>query len=169
MTNYIGKALTTGCNDHSECYVKTELMDMNTISWQNGQGYSFTSSWVLLVPSPSWIHNIYISYFNSHHTSWHFFAKEVKNRILRRIRNYFTSSTSDAAYIIGGIYTRDIIAEFKNDAWRQLGTLEKGHGSIILNDETMVIGGYSFHSDEGTKTKCLYYSSFHDEHEFMRN
>ena len=62
------------------------------------------------------------------------------------MRFYSTSSTSDAAYIIGGYYTRDIIAEFKNDAWRQLGTLTKGrdgHGSIVLNDETMVIGGYS--------------------------
>ena len=75
-----------------------------------------------------------------------FLPKRSKIDFLRRIRNYSTSSTSDAAYIIGGIYTRDIIAEFKNDAWRQLGTLEKGrntHGSIILNDETMVIGGYS--------------------------
>ena len=62
------------------------------------------------------------------------------------MRYYSTSSTSNAAYIIGGYYTRDIIAEFKNDAWRQLGTLTKGrhsHGSIVLNDETMVIGGYS--------------------------
>lgn len=44
MANYVGKALTTGCNDHSECYVKTELMDMNTLSWQNGPDYPFTSS-----------------------------------------------------------------------------------------------------------------------------
>jgi len=59
---------------------------------------------------------------------------------------YSTSSTSDAAYIIGGPSNGEIIAEFKNDRWRQLGTLKKGrssHGSIVLSDETMVIGGYS--------------------------
>ena len=59
---------------------------------------------------------------------------------------YSTASTSNAAYFIGGQYTREVIAEFKNDSWRQLGTLTKGrerHGSISLGDETMVIGGYS--------------------------
>ena len=57
---------------------------------------------------------------------------------------YSTASTSDAAYIIGGTYSREIIAEYKNDAWRQLGTLTKGrdkHGSITLGDLTMVIAG----------------------------
>ena len=39
------------------------------------------------------------------------------------------------AYIIGGEYTREIIAEFKNDARSQFGTLARGrawHGSITL-------------------------------------
>ena len=65
---------------------------------------------------------------------------------LREMYYYSTASTSEAAYIIGGINTRDVIAEFKNDSWRQLGTLTKGreaHASISLSDETMVIGGYS--------------------------
>ena len=59
---------------------------------------------------------------------------------------YSTASTSNAAYFIGGSGTQDVIAEFKNDAWRQLGTLTKGrygHASISLGDEIMVIGGYS--------------------------
>ena len=59
--------------------------------------------------------------------------------------SYSTTSTTDAAYFIGGKDTQEIIAEFKNGAWRQLGTLTKGrnkHGSISLNDETMVIGGH---------------------------
>ena len=59
---------------------------------------------------------------------------------------YSTASTSEAAYIIGGWYTEDIIAEFRNNSWRQMGTLAKGrsgHGSITLNGETMVIGGWS--------------------------
>ena len=58
--------------------------------------------------------------------------------------HYSTASTLEAAYIIGGYDTQDLIAEFKNDAWRQLGTLAKGrygHGSITLGAETMVIGG----------------------------
>ena len=61
---------------------------------------------------------------------------------------YSTTSTSDAAYFIGGQNTRRVIAEYKNDAWRLVGRLTKGrerHGSITLGTETMVIGG---HTDE---------------------
>ena len=67
--------------------------------------------------------------------------------ILSSIYAYSTASTSEAAYIIGGEYTREIIAEFKNDAWNQFGTLAKGrrrHGSISLGNEFMVIGGGTF-------------------------
>ena len=39
---------------------------------------------------------------------------------------YSTASNSDAAYFIAGNRNPDVIAEFKNDAWRQLGTLTKG-------------------------------------------
>ena len=67
-----------------------------------------------------------------------------------RIYGYSTASTSEAAYIIGGVYTNsataNIVAEFKNDSWRQMGTLAKGrawHGSIALENIVMVIGGYS--------------------------
>ena len=59
---------------------------------------------------------------------------------------YSTASTSEAAYIIGGSDSKDVIAEFKNDAWKQLETLAKaryGHNSISLGDETMIIGGIS--------------------------
>ena len=62
------------------------------------------------------------------------------------MRYYSTASASNAAYFIGGQDTKEIIAEFKNDSWRQLGTLTKGryyHGSITFDGETMVIGGYS--------------------------
>ena len=65
---------------------------------------------------------------------------------LRNVFGYSTASTSEAAYIIGGDRTRDVIAEFKNDAWRNLGSLVKprdSQGSISLNGETMIIGGYS--------------------------
>ena len=59
------------------------------------------------------------------------------------------NSASEAAYIIGGYQTREIIAEFKNDSWRQFGTLTKGrdyHGSIAIGDAFMVIGGNSVDS-----------------------
>ena len=63
--------------------------------------------------------------------------------IFSYIAYYSTASTSEAAYIIGG-YAPQIIAEFRSNSWRQMGTLAKGrdsHGSITLNGETMVIGG----------------------------
>ena len=66
--------------------------------------------------------------------------------IFSLIAYYSTASTPEAAYIIGGYYTRNIIAEFKHDSWRQMGTLAKGrasHGSITLENELMVIGGSS--------------------------
>ena len=62
---------------------------------------------------------------------------------------YSTASTSEAAYIIGGWHHRNIIAEFKHDSWRQLGTLFQGrtwHGSIVFGNAIMVIGG-GIHSD----------------------
>ena len=46
--------------------------------------------------------------------------------ITTKIYRYSTASTPDAAYIIGGRYTQDIIAEFKENKWRQAGTLQQG-------------------------------------------
>ena len=72
--------------------------------------------------------------------------KKIQTDNLRKMERYSTASTFEAAYFIGGLYTREVIAEYKNDAWRQLGTLTKGrsrHGSITFGTETMVIGGYS--------------------------
>ena len=62
-----------------------------------------------------------------------------------QIWGYSTASTSEAAYIIGGRHNQNRIAEFKNDSWRQMGTLAKKrseHGSIQLGNEVMVIGGF---------------------------
>ena len=61
------------------------------------------------------------------------------------ISRYSTTQTSDAVYIIGGRYTRDIVAEFKNDQWRRLANLNQGrdgHGSITIGGQTMIIGGF---------------------------
>ena len=42
MANYRGTALTTGCFT-GHCHVKTEFMDMETLSWSAGPDYPFTS------------------------------------------------------------------------------------------------------------------------------
>ena len=58
---------------------------------------------------------------------------------------YSTTQTFDAVYINGGRYTMNIVAEFKNDQWRRLADLNqgrRGHGSITIGGETMIIGGF---------------------------
>ena len=42
MGNFMGQALTTGCWEGS-CAVKTELMDMSTLTWSDGPDYPFHS------------------------------------------------------------------------------------------------------------------------------
>ena len=43
MANYKGKALTSGCGENSDCSVKTELMNMDTLTWNDGPDFPFTS------------------------------------------------------------------------------------------------------------------------------
>ena len=57
---------------------------------------------------------------------------------------YSTTYTANAAYIIGGYYTKDIIAQFNNDKWHQIGSLNQArwaHVSLTVGDETIIIGG----------------------------
>ena len=76
---------------------------------------------------------------------------------------YSTASTGEAVYIIGGDQTSDStelwylsaakksdlsssVAVFKNDVWKWLGDLNQPrhlHGSISLNQQIMVVGGYT--------------------------
>ena len=70
----------------------------------------------------------------------------VTGSIFSYIYAYSTASTDDAAFIIGGGDVYDTIAEFRDNQWRNLGSLTKGrryHGSITIGQETMIIGGYS--------------------------
>ena len=65
--------------------------------------------------------------------------------LFRWISQYSTANTPDAAYIIGGLYTKNLVAEFRNDQWAKLGTLNKGrsdHGSITVGPQTMIVGGW---------------------------
>ena len=71
---------------------------------------------------------------------------EFPNNIYLRMYYYSTTQTADAAYIIGGSYSLNVIAEYKNDQWRQIDDLNKGryyHGSITIGTKTMIIGGTS--------------------------
>ena len=61
------------------------------------------------------------------------------------IAYYSTANSPDAAYIIGGLHTQNLVAEFRDDKWTQLDDLNKGrfgHGSITIGDRTMIVGGY---------------------------
>ena len=76
------------------------------------------------------------------------------NYLFSRIYYYSATQTSDAAYIIGGVWMKSVIAEFKNDKWRRLDDLNigrKSHGSITLGSQTMIIGGTDGSGYPGTE------------------
>ena len=55
------------------------------------------------------------------------------------IPNLFLQAT-----IIGGHDTGNIVAEYKDDKWRQVATLKQGrsrHSTIVLGSQTIIIGG----------------------------
>ena len=65
--------------------------------------------------------------------------------IFSNLMRYSTASTADAVYIIGGQHTEDIIAEFKDNNWRQLGNLRRGrynHNSLAIDNQIISVGGY---------------------------
>ena len=64
--------------------------------------------------------------------------------ILRRISEYSSAETSSAVYIIGGIHTANIVAQYLDDQWHRLNDLNqarKGHRSIVIGNELLMIGG----------------------------
>ena len=66
------------------------------------------------------------------------------NLYFRGIYHYSTTSTDDAVFIIGGHDTGNIVAEYKDDKWRQVATLKQGrsrHSTIVLGSQTIIIGG----------------------------
>ena len=66
--------------------------------------------------------------------------------MLRYVAFYSTAETADSAYVIGGQNTLNIVAEFNNDKWNRLPDLKKGrygHGSIMVEDRILVIGGWN--------------------------
>ena len=66
--------------------------------------------------------------------------------LFSRISEYSTASSPDAAYIIGGHHTQNLVAEFRDDKWAYLDYLNKKryrHGSITVGTKTMIVGGYT--------------------------
>ena len=64
--------------------------------------------------------------------------------IFSEINQYSATQTSDVVYIIGGMMTMNIVAEFKENIWKRLADLKQGrwgHGSITVGGQTMIIGG----------------------------
>ena len=64
--------------------------------------------------------------------------------ILRRISEYSSAETSSAVYIIGGTYTANIVAQYRDDQWHRLNDLNQarmGHRSIVIGNELLMIGG----------------------------
>ena len=84
---------------------------------------------------------IHLAYSKCHYNQY----QNTSTIYLRAISHYSTASTSDAAYIIGGFYTSSIVAEFKDNQWRQLDNLNRPrmfHASLSVGDQTIIVGGY---------------------------
>ena len=76
---------------------------------------------------------------------YHVINSPHKWSLFSRVGGYSTVSSPEAAYIIGGFTTKNLVAEFRNDQWAQLNDLNKGrsfHGSITVGARTMIVGGF---------------------------
>ena len=65
---------------------------------------------------------------------------------LSKIHWYSVASTNEAAFVIGGAISRNIIAQFKDNEWSLYGNLQRprnNHASITSGDMTIVIGGWT--------------------------
>ena len=67
---------------------------------------------------------------------------------LREISCYSTAATATAAFIIGGTYTRKLVAEYRENQWHPLKSLLQGRShqaSIIVDNHMLIIGGWDSH------------------------
>ena len=62
---------------------------------------------------------------------------------LSRISHYSSASTSDAVWIIGGLYAQSNVAIYENHQWRRLFLRQnrRGHKSITIGNQIFVVGG----------------------------
>ena len=59
---------------------------------------------------------------------------------------YSTVQTSLTAYVIGGQESKNIVAQYHDESWKKLEDLNRGrygHGSIVVEDQILVIGGWA--------------------------
>ena len=64
----------------------------------------------------------------------------------RYIAFYSTVQTSRTAYVIGGQESKYIVAQYYDERWDKLKDLKRGrygHGSIVVEDQILVIGGWA--------------------------
>ena len=47
LGNYNGNAITTGCYDEKECYLKTEILDMTTMTWSDANDYPYSTRFII--------------------------------------------------------------------------------------------------------------------------
>ena len=80
------------------------------------------------------------------------FKRRKRTHLLRRYSHYSVSSTSQAAFFIGGNHgssQSSVITKYENDNWSLHGNLKRRrsvHGSITYGTTTFVIGGYTLYS-----------------------
>ena len=78
------------------------------------------------------------------------FKRRKRTHLLRRYSHYSVSSTSQAAFFIGGWDGNSplsVIAKYENDKWSLHGNLKRrreSHGSITYGTTTIVIGGWTY-------------------------
>ena len=74
-------------------------------------------------------------------------AKNLLENLLFRISDYSVVSTSISVIYFGGYggSALDIVAEYKDHTWTQLGTLNQrrdGHSSIQMDNKIFILGGW---------------------------
>ena len=125
LGNYRGNALTTGCSPKA-------------IKWSSEHG-SYVSDQDVCHKKTE--------IFDLKEMRWYDapdypFIRDTSSE--KGIYHYSTTHTPDAVFIIGGHVTGNIVAEFRDNQWKQVATLKQGrsrHSSISLGVYTFIIGG----------------------------
>lgn len=77
--------------------------------------------------------------------------KRIETYFYRFIAFYSTAETLDTAYVFGGQgIVSNIVAQYSDNQWKRLDDLNSkryGHGSIVIGDRAMIIGGWARESE----------------------
>ena len=73
--------------------------------------------------------------------------KHIETCLYRFIAFYSTAETLETAYVFGGQgIVSSIVAQYSDNQWKRLDDLNSqryGHGSIVIGDRAMIIGGWA--------------------------